>query len=241
MKKTSIILSALVSGFSCFAWMPNVQAQELSDQNCANEPAGVFFDETILQWQEINRLTCEDRWEEATALMHQMTLERKDDLGCPLCAVTLPLGEVLRQKWQWQEAFEFYNFALSTPVLLDGSEYDAIAYHLVVHGQYYAALDAFRPLGEDYLGHEDGTAFAYVRLGDTLSSLKQWHNAEIAYEKALDIDPQQPFAYQGLGLIFMQYEEWEEAIAAFEKALEFHPTLTEPVEYIEAARKNLQP
>ncbi len=240
MKTKSIILSALVGGLSCLIWMPTVQAQEAPGSACDNEPAGILFDETIRQWQEINRLICEDQWEEATALMHQMTLERKDDFGCPLCKVTLPLGEALRQKWQWQEAFEFYNFALSSPVVLDGSEYDLIGHQLVIHGQYYEALDAFRFLAEDFfLNYEDGTAYSYTRLGDWLSSLERWDKAQIAYEKALTFNPQAPFAYQGLGLVLMEYEQWEAAIAAFEKTLEFHPTLTEPVEYIEEARKHL--
>ena len=239
MNQTLFVLSTLISGLSYFLWIPAAQAQQSSESSCQNEPTGILFDETLQQWQEINRLTCEGKWEEATALMHRMTLAKKDDLACPLCEITLPFGETLRQKWQWQKAFEFYNFALSNPVILDGSEYEVIGHHLVVHGQYYEALDAFRPLGQYYLGHEDGTAYSYTRLGDSLKVLMRWEEARLAYEKALEVDSQQPFAYVGMGLVLMEYEQWEEAIATFEKALEFHPTLTTPIKYIEEARDKL--
>lgn len=214
------------------------------EQNCAISSNELVFDEvlreTIQQYQQINQLTCENRWEEATALMHQMVSERGEN-ECPLCLFALPLGEAQAAKEEWRQAFDTYNYALSNTSILDGMEYDVFGYQLVAYDRIDDALAAFQSLAT-HLGHQEPShqqAFAYVRLGDSLFTMGHWDTAQTAYETALQFNPNEPFAYEGLGLVWMGKEEWTQAIAAFEKTLELHPTLTEPAAYIQQIHQYL--
>jgi tetratricopeptide (TPR) repeat protein len=238
-KQASLILALIMGPVSS---TPVIFAQTIDnppEQSCITEPDGVFFDAKITFYQQLNQLTCQDRWEEAVALMHQRVLEQNNSEGCPLCHLALPLGEAQTAQQEWRQAFETYNYVLSTDaIILDGSEYDVFGYELVRYNQVDAALIAFQKLGT-YLGHveaNDNQAFAYVRLGDSFFAMEHWDAAQSAYEKALQFNPNQPFAYEGLGRVWMEKEEWERAIAAFEKTIELHPTLIEPSQYIQKIR-----
>lgn len=248
MLQTLIVLALTLGGLLNFTAIATAQTPEAtpevtSEKSCETELEGVIFDPMIRKYQRIDQLTCQGRWEEAATLAHDMVLEQRDSEGCPLCGVALSLGEVQATQQEWQSAFETYYFALSNPVILDGSEYDVFGHQLVIYNQMDAALIAFQKFGA-YLGHQDPQAnhtqaFVYTRLGDSLFTLNRLDEAQTAYNTALTLNAEEPFAYQGLGLVFMAKEQWTEAIAAFEKTLELHPTLTETQQYLREAQQQL--
>jgi len=72
------------------------------------------------------------------------------------------------------------------------------------------------------------TFTAYHNLGDELSDRGQYHEAELAFRKALDLRPNHGKTYYNLGLVFERAGYPSEAIKAYMKASEMVPEFAAP-------------
>ncbi len=66
-------------------------------------------------------------------------------------------------------------------------------------------------------------AETYHKLGETFSEQKNWHEAVIAYQQAIEIHPNFSWSYHKLGEAFSQLQKWNEAVAAYLRATETNP------------------
>ncbi|MBW4464195.1 MAG: tetratricopeptide repeat protein [Pegethrix bostrychoides GSE-TBD4-15B] len=71
------------------------------------------------------------------------------------------------------------------------------------------------------------TAQSYKLLGDGLQKLKQWVEAEAAYQQALQLAPDWAELHANLGTLYMQQQQWLKALEFYQKALSLKPELPE--------------
>ncbi len=67
-------------------------------------------------------------------------------------------------------------------------------------------------------------ATAYYNLGVSLNDLKRYEEAEVAYRKAIELNPSDAIAYSNLGNLLGDLKRYEEAEVAYRKAIELNPT-----------------
>ncbi|MEO1404045.1 MAG: tetratricopeptide repeat protein, partial [Cyanobacteria bacterium J06635_1] len=60
-------------------------------------------------------------------------------------------------------------------------------------------------------------------LGNTYNDLKRYDEAISAYEKAIELDPDDATAHYNLGNTYKALKRYDEAISAYEKAIELDP------------------
>lgn len=63
----------------------------------------------------------------------------------------------------------------------------------------------------------------YHNLGNSLQESGKFDEAVIAYQKAVELNPDFSWSYHCLGDVFVKLERWEEAVAAYNKAVELNP------------------
>jgi protein O-GlcNAc transferase len=71
---------------------------------------------------------------------------------------------------------------------------------------------------------ENKTAEEWYQLGITMTNIGQLDQAKIAYEKALNLNPNYPQAYNNLGLLAIADENIDEAIEYFKSAIRVNPS-----------------
>ena len=64
----------------------------------------------------------------------------------------------------------------------------------------------------------------YSNLGNLFSDLKRYNEAEIAYRKAIELNPAHATAYYNLGALLGDLKRTDEAEATFRKAIELNPS-----------------
>jgi tetratricopeptide (TPR) repeat protein len=70
------------------------------------------------------------------------------------------------------------------------------------------------------------TANEWFEEGRTFLNQSRYDDAIVAFDKALELDPQYIGAWKGKGSAYLSQQEYYEAIKAFDKALELDPQLT---------------
>jgi cytochrome c-type biogenesis protein CcmH/NrfG len=67
------------------------------------------------------------------------------------------------------------------------------------------------------------SAQAQFDLGNTYAAAEQWEQAQAAYQKAIELDPNFQSAYANLGVVYYQLEKLDLAASQYQKALELKP------------------
>ncbi len=80
-----------------------------------------------------------------------------------------------------------------------------------------AALDASTSAGGERSGQENS-------FGVEVASKGLWKEAAYRWEKAVELDPQNPRAHNNLGVAYERSGKFEEALEAYETALELAPS-----------------
>ena len=57
-----------------------------------------------------------------------------------------------------------------------------------------------------------GNPGVYVQIGDICARAHRWDDAKIAYEKAIDVDPDNALAYQGLSTVYRRFGQNQETV-----------------------------
>jgi len=70
------------------------------------------------------------------------------------------------------------------------------------------------------------TVEAYISLGHQYYQEKNWQEALLNYQKAIEIDPNSPLIYYQIGDIYQNLKQWENAIAAFQQEITINPNLS---------------
>lgn len=116
----------------------------------------------------------------------------------------------------------FILLPMSTP---DYSEMKELGDRFYKAKKWEQALKAYEEAEEaDPHAAEDDADFWFNR-GFCLIELKQWHNAQYAYEQCTAAAPDYAAAWSNLGLCFRNLEEWQEALEAYEVAVDAMPTM----------------
>jgi tetratricopeptide (TPR) repeat protein len=68
---------------------------------------------------------------------------------------------------------------------------------------------------------------------------KRYSDAEIAYEKLIQLDPGVGELYSNLGLAYFQQRKYEKAVPAFQKALKIKPSLTNAAYFLAMSKSEL--
>ncbi|KAJ7933562.1 hypothetical protein B0H13DRAFT_1953082 [Mycena leptocephala] len=90
------------------------------------------------------------------------------------------------------------------------------------HGQYEKALALFREaldLAQVTQNLEKSWATTYLNVGTCFRKLKRYQDAQSAYHKALELDPQHPVALGFLGLVYHLTDNLDKAIVKYHEAL----------------------
>ncbi len=83
------------------------------------------------------------------------------------------------------------------------------------------------------------SAAACNYLGIAFRRLKQFKNAEVAFEKALGLDDKDPNIYFNQGRLYLDWQKWPEAVSAAEKAVELDSSFTEAAKLVIYAKKKM--
>lgn len=75
----------------------------------------------------------------------------------------------------------------------------------------------------DGTGAESNPAQAQFELGNQYYAAGQWTEAEAAYQRAIELDPEYQGAYANLGVTYYQQQKFDLAAAQYAKALELNP------------------
>lgn len=69
---------------------------------------------------------------------------------------------------------------------------------------------------------------AHIQLGNSYEAKGELLNAEIAYKKALKIDPANPLIHFNLGVLYYERKELDLAVKEFEESIRLNPTFAKP-------------
>jgi len=113
-------------------------------------------------------------------------------------------------------------------------------YQLRKDGRYDEAIHIFKQAIEEnptfYLG--------WYNLALAYDDLKDFSRAKQAYEKAAELEPQQPMRdasfYNSYGYFLYRHKRYKEAIAQLKKALKIDADHPEAKQILKAARKAIQ-
>ncbi|MBW1741445.1 MAG: tetratricopeptide repeat protein [Deltaproteobacteria bacterium] len=92
-------------------------------------------------------------------------------------------------------------------------------------GMYKEALDTYRVVIQEAKDYQ--AADAYFNIGNLFRRLKQYGKAIQAYQKALEINPQDACIYTNLGGVWMNLEMYDDAEVALKKAVRLNPRAAE--------------
>jgi Tfp pilus assembly protein PilF len=107
----------------------------------------------------------------------------------------------------------------TSPVGRTSSELDAIA-TIYEQGQPRAAIEKLN----EYLKSKPSDDLAWTILGNAYETLDQNGNAEAAYKKALEINPNRFQAIASMGILRRKQGNYDKALAYYERALAINPT-----------------
>jgi tetratricopeptide (TPR) repeat protein len=96
--------------------------------------------------------------------------------------------------------------------------YLQLAADLLKHRQFKMAVDYCRLSIQ-----AQPTARGYKLLGDGLQQLGQMTEAEQAYQRGLQLQPDQPEAYANLGSLYAQQQQWPKALLCYRRAMTLKP------------------
>ncbi len=65
--------------------------------------------------------------------------------------------------------------------------------------------------------------FESIKLGDEYSSQGRFKEAEDAFQKAIELDPNSALSYHELGMCYVKQERYDEATEMFNKVLKINP------------------
>ncbi len=68
-----------------------------------------------------------------------------------------------------------------------------------------------------------GTASTYDNLGVALINLGRWDHAEMALQRAIELDPRHRWAFNHLGFVYRESGRWPEAVEMFRRQIEISP------------------
>ncbi len=76
---------------------------------------------------------------------------------------------------------------------------------------------------EEFHAAGGGTASTYDNLGVALTNLGRWAEAESAFRKAIDLDPEHRWAYNHLGFVYREEGRYDQAMAMFRRQIAISP------------------
>jgi Flp pilus assembly protein TadD len=103
-----------------------------------------------------------------------------------------------------------------------------IATYEQMQGHYQAALDGYARVPQ-FTNSPPLLATAKLNSGYAHYSLKQYGNAQLDFEAALNLQPRNSAAYRGLGLVAQRAGDIAQAAKDYERAIELQPS---PVDYL---------
>lgn len=77
--------------------------------------------------------------------------------------------------------------------------------------------------GSSETAGEANSAQAQFELGNQYYAAGQWSEAEAAYQRAIELNPEYQGAYANLGVTYYQQQKFDLAAAQYQKALELNP------------------
>jgi GT2 family glycosyltransferase/glycosyltransferase involved in cell wall biosynthesis/tetratricopeptide (TPR) repeat protein len=144
------------------------------------------------------------------------------------------MGEILINLKRWKDAIAAYNYSLE----IDGDLVLSYAKLGLAYGQLqqwvevdscYQKVDE---LNADFWHNFSDNHEIHHKLGDNFFRKKLWHEATVAYRRALKIDSNAYWSNANLGRSLMQLSSWQEATIYLYRALEIDPDKVDTYYYL---------
>ncbi len=166
----------------------------------------------------------QDRYELATPAFHQAA--RLHHRGEDRAVAWKQLGDIYRSLERFEEAIEAYQQA-STLDPAFAWPYHSLGLIYEQQRDFEPAVAMYRQAIPRHKNDRD-RVLSWQRLGDVSHALNRYAEAIEAYQRVIELNPQDATSWNSLGTAQAALEHYEAAIKAFERAIELDPAFAWP-------------